>query len=96
MADCTTDIANKIQLVINVCLVNEAGNPEHWFGGMYELPNEEAVTIANNILKFVGLRLDAHAQWEIQCLAKAVLKITSDLFPIAVGTWQKTTSIDVG
>ena len=53
MADCTTDIANKIQLVINIILVNEAGNTECWFGEMYELPNEEAVTIATRILKFV-------------------------------------------
>ena len=42
----------------------------------------------NNILKFVDLRLDGHAQWEIQKVARAVLDITSTLFPIATESWM--------
>tara|TARA_B100000029_G_scaffold505833_2_gene587278 strand:+ start:765 stop:1463 length:699 start_codon:yes stop_codon:yes gene_type:complete len=42
----------------------------------------------NNILKFIDLRLDAHAQWEIQQVAKAMLEITSDLFPVTVGSYK--------
>jgi thymidylate synthase (FAD) len=45
----------------------------------------------NNILKFVSLRLDGHAQWEIQKVARAVLTLTSNLFPVAVGAWQTAT-----
>jgi len=43
----------------------------------------------NNILKFIDLRLDSHAQWEIQEVAKAVLEITSQLFPITVGSYRE-------
>ena len=38
----------------------------------------------NNILKFVDLRVHDGAQWEIQQVAKAVLNITKNLFPITV------------
>jgi len=38
----------------------------------------------NNILKFVTLRIHSGAQWEIQEVAKAVLNITKDLFPLTV------------
>jgi|TARA_R110002020_G_scaffold168416_7_gene357185 thymidylate synthase (FAD) len=43
----------------------------------------------NNILKFVDLRVDSHAQWEIQKVGEAVLEITSDLFPVAVRAWKE-------
>ena len=43
----------------------------------------------NNILKFIDLRLDSHAQWEIQKVAEAVLEITSELFPITVGSYRE-------
>ena len=43
----------------------------------------------NNILKFVDLRLDSHAQWEIQKVGSAVLQITSELFPVAVEAWKE-------
>lgn len=42
----------------------------------------------NNILKFIDLRLDAHAQWEIQQVAKAMLQITSELFPVTVSSYK--------
>ena len=43
----------------------------------------------NNIIKFVNLRIHEGAQWEIQQVAKAVLDITEELFPIAVGAYRK-------
>jgi len=50
----------------------------------------------NNILKFIDLRTHEGAQWEIQEVAKAVLKITKELFPITVGAYEKRrTSVDI-
>jgi len=43
----------------------------------------------NNILKFIDLRVDSHAQWEIQKVGEAVLEITSELFPVAVRAWKE-------
>jgi thymidylate synthase (FAD) len=43
----------------------------------------------NNILKFVDLRIHQGAQGEIQEVAKAVLKITKDLYPLTVGAYEK-------
>ena len=43
----------------------------------------------SNILKFVDLRLDSHAQWEIQKVAQAVLDIVTELFPITVGFYKE-------
>ena len=43
----------------------------------------------NNILKFVDLRVHDGAQWEIQQVAKAVLNITKNLFPITVEAYIK-------
>jgi len=43
----------------------------------------------SNILKFVDLRLDSHAQWEIQKVAQAVLDIVTELFPITVGFYRE-------
>tara|TARA_Y100001970_G_scaffold52693_3_gene66654 strand:- start:9722 stop:10432 length:711 start_codon:yes stop_codon:yes gene_type:complete len=42
----------------------------------------------NNLFKFIDLRIHEGAQWEIQQVAKAVLEITSDLFPIAYESYQ--------
>jgi thymidylate synthase (FAD) len=41
----------------------------------------------NNILKFIDLRTHSGAQWEIQQVAKAVLDITRDLFPVTVDAY---------
>jgi thymidylate synthase (FAD) len=46
----------------------------------------------NNILKFVDLRIHEGAQWEIQQVAKAVLDITEELFPITVGSYREIKS----
>ena len=42
----------------------------------------------NNLLKFVSLRLHDGAQWEIQKVAEACLKIATDLFPVTVSAFQ--------
>ena len=44
----------------------------------------------SNILKFVDLRLDSHAQWEIQKVSQAVLDIATELFPVTVNAYKKT------
>jgi len=41
----------------------------------------------NNIFKFVALRLPSDAQWEIQQVARGVLQITRDCYPIATKHW---------
>mgnify|MGYP003111273094 FL=1 len=42
----------------------------------------------NNLLKFVNLRIHAGAQWEIQQLAQAMLKIAQTTWPVAVGAFM--------
>lgn len=46
----------------------------------------------NNLLKFVDLRIHKGAQWEIQKVAKAILQITRELYPITVGAYEKAKS----
>lgn len=41
----------------------------------------------NNALKFCSLRLDGHAQWEIQQVAQAMIEIMLELFPITIKAW---------
>ena len=43
----------------------------------------------NNLLKFVDLRIHPGAQWEIQQVAKACLKIAKELYPTTVESFQK-------
>ena len=42
----------------------------------------------NNLLKFIDLRIHSGAQWEIQQVAKACLKIAEDLFPVTVQSYK--------
>jgi thymidylate synthase (FAD) len=42
----------------------------------------------SNCLKFIDLRTHEGAQWEIQQLAKGVLKIISDLYPVTVQAYK--------
>ena len=42
----------------------------------------------NNILKFTDLRIHEGAQWEIQQVAKAVIEICKDLFPITINAYK--------
>ena len=41
----------------------------------------------NNLFKFIDLRIHEGAQWEIQQVAKACLKIAQELFPITVQSY---------
>jgi len=43
----------------------------------------------HNLLKFIDLRIHEGAQWEIQEVAKACLKIVSNFFPITVQAWKE-------
>ena len=43
----------------------------------------------SNLLKFIDLRLDSHAQWEIQRVAEAVLDILTELFPVTVESYRR-------
>ena len=43
----------------------------------------------NNLLKFIGLRSHAGAQWEIQRVAEACLEIATTLWPEAVGSYRE-------
>ena len=47
----------------------------------------------NNLMKFIGLRTHTGAQWEIQQVAKACLAIARDLWPYAVGSYEKNKSV---
>jgi len=43
----------------------------------------------NNLLKFIDLRIHEGAQWEIQKVAEACLKIAEGLWPVAVGAYRR-------
>jgi len=43
----------------------------------------------HNLLKFIDLRIHEGAQWEIQEVAKACLKIVSNFFPVTVQAWKE-------
>ena len=43
----------------------------------------------NNLLKFIDLRAHEGAQWEIQQVAKACLKIVEQLFPITIRSYKE-------
>ena len=42
----------------------------------------------NNLIKFLSLRLDDHAQWEIRKVAEACKKIATNLWPISMGYFK--------
>jgi len=46
----------------------------------------------NNILKFIDLRSHEGAQWEIQQVAKAMVEILRDLFPVSIKCWENKAS----
>ena len=43
----------------------------------------------HNLLKFVSLRVHEGAQWEIQEMAKGMLKIVEKLYPVTVGAYNE-------
>jgi len=42
-----------------------------------------------NLLKFLSLRLDAHAQYEIRVYADAMLQLIRSIVPVAVAAWEE-------
>ena len=42
----------------------------------------------NNLIKFIHLRDDEHAQWEIQKVAQACKEIATELWPVAMQTYN--------
>tara|TARA_A100001201_G_scaffold113041_1_gene96840 strand:+ start:476 stop:1234 length:759 start_codon:yes stop_codon:yes gene_type:complete len=42
----------------------------------------------NNLIKFISLRDDSHAQWEIQKVAQACKEIATELWPVAMETYN--------
>ena len=44
----------------------------------------------NNWLKFLGLRLDEHAQWETRVYAQAILDLLQPVFPTIIQAWRGT------
>ena len=48
----------------------------------------------NNILKFIDLRTHEGAQWEIQEMAKGMLKIIEKLYPTTVGAYNEVRGDD--
>lgn len=43
----------------------------------------------NNLIKFINLRDDSHAQWEIQRVAQACKEIATELWPVAMQTYNE-------
>jgi len=48
----------------------------------------------SNALKFIDLRIDPHAQWEIQKVGHAMLDIMSCAWPTAIEIWKNTREIE--
>ena len=46
----------------------------------------------HNLMHFLGLRLDAHAQWEIRQYAQALEELASPLCPVAFEAWHQPAS----
>ena len=42
----------------------------------------------HNLFHFLGLRCDAHAQWEIRVFAEAMLQLITPIVPFAVEAWN--------
>lgn len=42
-----------------------------------------------NLIHFLGLRLDAHAQWEMRQYAEAMRDIAKEIFPWSIGAFEK-------
>lgn len=51
---------------------------------------------ANNLLKFLELRLHDGAQWEIQQVAKACGQIAAELWPVTMSAYQEVREVDFG
>lgn len=47
----------------------------------------------HNLMHFLSLRLDAHAQWEMQQYGQAVLALAEPIAPAAFGAWREREDI---
>ena len=43
---------------------------------------------AHNLMHFLALRCDSHAQWEIRVFAEAMLELISPIIPITIEAWN--------
>lgn len=43
----------------------------------------------NNLIKFLDLRLESHAQWEIRVMARACMEIAAQIWPVVIGPMLK-------
>jgi len=78
------DLYNKM-LESGVCREQARGVlPQNMYTEYYGTCN------LSNLLKFVDLRIHEGAQWEIQKVAEAILKITKELYPITVGAYERS------
>lgn len=48
----------------------------------------------HNLMHFIDLRADSHAQWEIQIFAKAMLEIIEPIVPWTIQAWREINEID--
>ena len=71
-------------IVAGVCREQARGVlPQNMYTEYYGTAN------LSNIMKFIGLRTHAGAQWEIQQVAKGMLDIIETLWPVAVSSYRK-------
>lgn len=76
-------------IINNVCREQARGVlPQNTYTEYYGTAN------LNNIMKFVELRSHDGAQWEIQRVARAVVDITQDLFPITTKAFIERRNTD--
>ena len=45
-----------------------------------------------NLMKFLTLRTDNHAQYEIRVYADAMAKLATAVAPVAIKAWKETTN----
>jgi thymidylate synthase (FAD) len=79
--DASLYVYNKL-LELGVCREQARGAlPQNLYTEYYGTCN------LNNLFKFIALRIHEGAQWEIQEVAKACLKVALDLFPITTNSF---------
>jgi len=48
-----------------------------------------------NLFRFLTLRMDSHAQYEIRIYAEAMLKLIEPVVPIAADAWKRNAGLDI-
>jgi thymidylate synthase (FAD) len=85
---CSLELYNKL-IEAGVCREQARGVlPQNMYTEYYASAN------LNNILKFIDLRTHEGAQWEIQQMAKGMLKIIEKLYPVTVGAYREIRGSD--